>query len=205
MPATPGWLAPIEAMLARNIDASAAAAALARRLEGKALEIEASGLLRVRLQVLAGHLALIAPQGAAAPDAVISGSPAALLQLLSNRAGRAAASGAAQVRGDAEVAALFRDLFALARPDAEEELSRFLGDVPAHQLMRVANRTVSWLRNAGRTAAGNLAEYLQEESRDLVNATELGEFLSGVDALREAADRLDAKLSRLERRIQAAS
>ena len=40
-------------------------------------------------------------------------------------------------------------------------------------------------RRARRTIGENIAEYLQEEGRDLVNKTELEEFLRGVDELRE--------------------
>ena len=208
MPVTPGWLAAVESLLNRNVDASAAAGAAARRLEGKSLQMEADGLFRVRVTAMGGHLALF--RGDLTPaDAVISGSPAALLQLLTNRsgqtpAGRAAGARPAQVRGDAEAARLFRELFALARPDLEEEMSRLIGDVPAHRVMRLAMQAYSWLRKAGRTAGENLAEYLQEESRALVNKTELEEFLHGVDQARESADRIEARLTRLERRLQAA-
>jgi len=47
-----------------------------------------------------------------------------------------------------------------------------------------------------------IAEYLQEEGRDLVNKTELEEFLRGVDELRETADRIEARLGRLEQRVK---
>jgi ubiquinone biosynthesis protein UbiJ len=50
----------------------------------------------------------------------------------------------------------------------------------------------------------NIAEYLQEEGRDLVNGTELEEFLRGVDELRDAADRIGARLGRLESRLKGA-
>ncbi len=63
-------------------------------------------------------------------DALISGSPPALLQLLKGGVGRDPGRPAAQVRGDAEIANLYRELFLLARPDLEEELSRFIGDFP---------------------------------------------------------------------------
>ena len=61
---------------------------------------------------------------------------------------------------------------------------------------------MAWARKARRTAGENLAEYLQEESRDLVNACELDEFLQGVDAAREALDRIEARLARLEQRAK---
>jgi ubiquinone biosynthesis protein UbiJ len=108
----------------------------------------------------------------------------------------------AQVRGDAEIANLYRQLFAMARPDMEEELSRIVGDLAARRLSQFARQTAAWVRRARRTAGENIAEYLQEESRDLVNKTELEEFLQGVDMLRETADRVEARIARLEQRLK---
>ena len=41
-----------------------------------------------------------------------------------------------------------------------------------------------------------MAEYLQEEGRDVPTRVEVEEFLEAVDQLREAADRLEARLAR---------
>ncbi len=93
----------------------------------------------------------------------------------------------------------------LARPDPEEELSRWMGDLPARRLSLFAQRALAFARRARRTAGENIAEYLQEEGRDLVNKTELEEFLRGVDELRETADRVEARLARLEQRLKGAA
>jgi ubiquinone biosynthesis protein UbiJ len=200
MPATPAWLGSAEAVLNRNIDASTPAVELAMRLQGRSLQIEVTGLTRIRLQCAGGRLALSAGEDSPA-DATITGSPFSLLQLLAGTSG-AKGVNPAQVRGDAEVAARYRDLLMSARPDLEEELSRWVGDVPARRLARLARGARDWLRGARRTLGDNVVEYLQEESRDLVNTTELDEFLRGVDGLRESTDRIDARLSILERRLE---
>ena len=137
-------------------------------------------------------------------NATIAGSPFALLQLAAPRGGVSSKirHTPAQVRGDAEIANLYRQLFAMARPDMEEELSRIVGDLAARRLSQFARQTAAWVRRARRTAGENIAEYLQEESRDLVNKTELEEFLQGVDMLRETADRVEARIARLEQRLK---
>jgi ubiquinone biosynthesis protein UbiJ len=84
----------------------------------------------------------------------------------------------------------------------EEELSRLVGDLPARRLSLLAKRVLAWAGNARRTAGENIAEYLQEESRDLVNKTELEEFLQGVDAARETFDRVEARLALIEQRLK---
>jgi ubiquinone biosynthesis protein UbiJ len=201
MPATPAWLASAEALLNRCIDSSARAAVLARRLEGTSLQIDVDGIIRIRLSTHRGRLALLAGDDSPA-DAVISGSLPALLQLLKATAPRGAGFAAAQIRGDAEIADRYRELLALARPDPEEELSRWIGDLPARRVSQFASGALDWARRARRTAAMNIAEYLQEEGRDLVNRTELDEFLRGVDELRDTADRVGARLGRLEARLK---
>jgi ubiquinone biosynthesis accessory factor UbiJ len=105
-----------------------------------------------------------------------------------------------QIRGDAEIANLYRDLFAAARPDLEEEMSRWVGDMPARHLSLLAKSVRTWARRARRTAGENIAEYLQEEGRDLVTKTEMEEFLRGVDGVRESVDRIEARLIRIEQR-----
>jgi ubiquinone biosynthesis protein UbiJ len=107
-----------------------------------------------------------------------------------------------KISGDAEIANMYRELFAAARPDLEEELSRWIGDMPARHLSQVARSVRTWARRARRTAGENIAEYLQEEGRDLVTPVEMQEFLANVDEMREAADRIEARILILERRVK---
>jgi ubiquinone biosynthesis protein UbiJ len=204
MPATAAWLASAEALLNRCIDSSAQAAAVARRLQGTSLQIDIEGMTRIRASAHHGRLALVAGDDSAA-DAALSGSLPALLQLFKGGANRGSTTPAAQIRGDAEIANRYRELFVLARPDPEEELSRWIGDLPARRVSLFAQRAINLMQRTRRTAGENIAEYLQEEGRDLVNRTELDEFLRGVDELRETADRIEARLGRLERRLQGAA
>jgi ubiquinone biosynthesis accessory factor UbiJ len=204
MAATPAWLAAVEALLNRGVHASMRATALARRLDGTAMRLDIEGMASIRVSVVHGRLSLtgvdppLDSRACEPVDATIAGSPLALLRL----AGATGARARAAVSGDAEIANSYRELLALARPDFEEELSRLVGDVPARRLSQFALKTVGWARKARRTAGENIAEYLQEESRDLVNKPELDEFLHGVDTLRETVDRVDARIARLEQRLK---
>jgi ubiquinone biosynthesis protein UbiJ len=211
MPSTPAWLASAEAVLNRNIAASSEAKALARRLENTSLQVNVDGFTRVRAACLGGRLALLAaddasgeakPGAASPPDAVIAGSPPALLQMFKAAGPSAQTRSSVQIRGDAEIANLYRELFAAARPDLEEELSRWVGDLPARHLSQLALSVRTWARRARRTAGENIAEYLQEEGRDLVTKTEMEEFLRGVDGIRDGVDRIEARLKGLEQRVK---
>ena len=99
----------------------------------------------------------------------------------------------------------FRDLLQHSQPDFEEELSRVVGDVAAHQVANVVRNAFDWGRKAADSFSTNVAEYLQEEGRDVPSRVEVEEYLEAVDQLREATDRLDARLSRAESRARQSS
>jgi ubiquinone biosynthesis protein UbiJ len=124
----------------------------------------------------------------------------ALLALAGPRAEGAIRGGGVRIEGDAEVAQHFRELLAEAQPDFEEELSRVIGDVAARQVANFARGLLDWGRKASGSFAGSVAEFLQEEGRDLPTRTEVDEFLAGVDRVRDDAERLEARLARLEAR-----
>jgi ubiquinone biosynthesis protein UbiJ len=210
------WLAAIESLLNRGIDQSFRARAAAGRLHGTSMELRIEGLAPIRIAAFSGRLALANGAGAdtgagagagaaggAAADAVIAGPPFALLGLFARREHSSAARGSerVQVSGDAAIAARYRELLELARPDWEEELSRLIGDLPARRVSLAARAALSWARGFAGTARANVAEYLQEESRTLVSKPEVLEFLGQVDELRETADRVEARIARLERRL----
>ena len=80
----------------------------------------------------------------------------------------------------------------------EEELARVLGDVAARQVANIARGFLDWGRKAASSLTTNVVEFLQEEGRDVPTRVEVEEFLEGVDHLRDDADRLEARLARLE-------
>jgi ubiquinone biosynthesis protein UbiJ len=101
------------------------------------------------------------------------------------------------------VAQRFRELLAEAQPEFEEELARVFGDVAARRLANFARGLLDWGRKASDSLTGSMVEYLQEEGRDLPTPTEVEEFLADVDRLRDDAERLEARLARLESRSPA--
>jgi ubiquinone biosynthesis protein UbiJ len=133
-------------------------------------------------------------------DATLAGGPLSLLALAGESPDAVLQRGEVAIGGDAELAQKFRELARLLRPDLEEELSLLLGDVPAHQLGRLARLGLNWSRKAAGTTLANLAEYLGHERADLVPRNEGEQFLRGVDAVREGVDRLGARIELLARR-----
>lgn len=192
-------LRPLQSLLNRNIGGSSRAQALLDHVAGKSLEIRiATTPFRIRIEA-AGDRIEIGRGGDASADAMIEGTPLSLARLAAPDPAQSFKSGGLQISGDAEVAQDFRKLFAAAQPDFEEELSRITGDVFAHHLARLARGALQFGLKARDTFAQNVAEYLTEEGRDVPARPEVEAFLAGVDEVREATDRLEARLERLER------
>jgi len=192
-------------LLNRNIADSRKAQALCRQLDGRVVSLTVEGTPLAFFFRAEGGRVSLAPNHDGATDASLSGTPIALLALAGPRAEGALRGGGVRIEGDAEVAQKFRELLEQARPDFEEELARVIGDVAARQVANLARGFLDWGRKAGGSLATNVAEYLQEEGRDLPTRTEVEEFLAGVDRLRDDADRLEARLARLETRGRAAA
>ncbi len=191
-------LRPLENMLNRNIGMSTPARELARELDGRRVVIRSAEIdLNISFE-FSDEVAVLSTASHEGADCVIEGSLLTLLRLTGKDPEAAFRDGSANIQGDALVGKSFRQLLKFARPDWEEELSRVLGDVPAHQLARGIRQLFGWGERSTQAMAQNAAEFLQEESRDLPSSAEAGHFMSEVDELREQADRLDARLKKLE-------
>jgi ubiquinone biosynthesis protein UbiJ len=192
-------LRPLESLLNRNIAGSSRARALLAQVAGKSLVIKVAATpFRVRIEAAADRIAIGSGNDTPA-DATIEGTPLSLARLAAKDSTQAFRSGGLQISGDAEIAQGFQKLFAAAQPDLEEELSRVTGDAFAHHLANLAQGALRFGIKTRDTFMQNVAEYLTEEGRDVPAKFELDEFLTGVDAVREATDRLEARIEQLER------
>lgn len=192
-------LRPLTRLLNRNIGEVTPARELCRQLDGKVVAV------RVRDTGLAMYFCIdnetieLKPDSAQEPDVVITGSLVTLAGLAGTDADVAAVRrGALDVTGDAYTAQAFQQLLQYAKPDPEEELSRFIGDAAAHRAGAFARGLRDWATGARDTLGSNVREYLQEESRELPSRYEVERFGRDVDALRDAVARLEARINRLE-------
>ncbi len=129
-----------------------------------------------------------------APDTTISGTPLALLAMAVPD-WRAPGSGV-RIEGDAGTGQAFEKLLKQLDPDWEAMFVERFGPVVGHQLWRMLTNARAGARQAARTATDQTARFLREESGLLVTPEEMDSFVQGVDELREAADRLEARLRR---------
>ena len=83
------------------------------------------------------------------------------------------------------------------RWDAEEDLSRVVGDIAAHRIVGGAQQFVAWQQDAARKLAGNLAEYFTEEDPLIARRDEIAAFVADVGTLRDDIARLEKRVARL--------
>jgi ubiquinone biosynthesis accessory factor UbiJ len=102
-----------------------------------------------------------------------------------------------EVRGNPRLAT---EVLALLRHldwDAEEDLSRLVGDVAAHRIGQAGRDLAAWQADATRRLAASLADYAAQEKGWLVHRSELEEFAEVLGRLREQTQGIDARVRRL--------
>lgn len=85
------------------------------------------------------------------------------------------------------------------RWDAEEDLSRLVGDIAAHRIVGGAQQFIAWQQDAAKKLAGNLAEYFTEEQPLIARRDQVAMFAAEVNALRDDVARLEKRIARLAR------
>jgi len=173
-------------------------AALAK-LEGKRVELVVEAPpLAMAITVREGRLRVGPADAASEPDLGLRATLGGLLaQLPFARTGAGQAAGKLRINGDADRARTLQQLAQGFDPDWDKPFADALGPVIGPQVSRVLREGL----RAGGKLAGDLArdaaEYVTEESRDVVAKAELAAFHDDVDALRDRAERLMARVARL--------
>ncbi len=190
-----------ELALNRLLGLEPSALAACGELSGRSLALQATDLgWTFVVEPHAGGVRVLA-EAPTAPDVTVSASSLRLLRL----AGAAAGGGTAelpaglQVDGDTDLLRRFQAILARVGFDPEELAARVVGDGAAHRLVGGLRGLLGWGRHAGVRLSQDTAEYLSEETGDLARGGDIADWMDQVDALRDAADRLEARLALLER------
>lgn len=122
--------------------------------------------------------------------------PAAALARLAGE--REALLAELHIAGNAEFAAAVQFVARNLRWDAEDDLARVLGDIPARRLAQGASALIDWQRDAARRLAENVREYLTEENPTIATRSTLERFAAEVAEAAAALERLEARVAALE-------
>ena len=106
------------------------------------------------------------------------------------------------MEGDSRLGQRFRRIMEEIDIDWEDIASRYIGDVAAHQMGKLARQSRQWGSDAADTLGKDFAEYFQEEQPELAKKEPVEEFMRAVDTLRADTDRLQKRLERLQQQLQ---
>lgn len=102
------------------------------------------------------------------------------------------------IEGDAPLAQIISELVAKLRWDAEEDLSRWIGDIAARRVSTTARSVINGVQQSHRKAAENVAEYWLEEDPQLIRPRHVEELAAALRVLRDDLARLEKRVERLE-------
>ena len=200
VPAGRALEAALDRALALDPETRAALAALDGRSVDLALE---SPPLALRLTVDGERLRVGPVDAGAEADLGVRATLGAVLAQLPrllpgvNRGDDAPPVGRMRISGDADLARRLQRLAERFDPDWQQPFAAVFGDVVGVQVANAFAAGLRHARDAGRELAETAAEYLTEESRDVVSRAELDAFHDDVDTLRDDAARLAARIARL--------
>ena len=158
---------------------------------GETVELRAPPFPALRLAIAAGGPV---QAGEGEPRLVMTHKPefpAALAR------GEEHAMRAVAVEGNAKLAAEILVLARHLRWDAEEALSRLVGDIAARRIADAGRAFAAWHVDAARRFTGALADYATDERQILVRRTQLEELGESLARLRDGIARLEKRIERL--------
>lgn len=103
---------------------------------------------------------------------------------------------AVEVTGNARLAEAVMALVRHLRWDYEEDLARIFGDVVAHRMGEALRALAAWAPDTAQRLAESFAGYVTDEAKLLLGRPEFERFAAGVSELRDAVERLEARMRR---------
>ena len=103
-------------------------------------------------------------------------------------------NGNISIEGDLELANQVSQVLKKIEWDVEEDLSRYIGDIPAIQTTMILKKIVASSQKNIKNITGALLEYWQEENKILTKKRNVEIFYSEVDKIVEDTERLEARI-----------
>lgn len=153
-----------------------------------------AGVAAIRLKVAADGM--VQPAGPDEPATVTIRAKLTDLPLIAQN--REHAFSYVQIEGDADFANTVSQLVETLRWEVEEDLARWIGDIPATRVTSGMRAMAGTARATQQKLAENVAEYLLEENPMLVRPRAVEEFAADVVTLRDDVERLAKRIEKLK-------
>jgi ubiquinone biosynthesis protein UbiJ len=193
----------IEAALNRLLALDPDALAELSSLEGRRVQLTMEApAVALEVVVRDGRLAVGPADAAVEPDLAVRGTLGGLLaQLPFLRSHASTGVGKVKIAGDADLARRLQRLAERYDPDWNLPFTDVFGDVLGVQIATGVRATLRAGRDGAAALARQGAEFLTEESRDVIGRAELDAHLDDVDTLRDRVERLASRMRNLERKL----
>ena len=192
----------LEAALNRALALDPATLDALRMLDGQRVTVAVERpQLALQVTVVGDRLVVGPVENDSEPHLSVRSTLSALVaQLPMFRRDDAPPVGRLRVAGDAELARRLQRLAGQFDPDWQRPFAAVFGDVMGVQIANAMAGALRQARDLSRDFAQTAAEYVTEESRDVVGRDELNAFHDDVDSLRDDVERLSARVARLSPR-----
>jgi ubiquinone biosynthesis protein UbiJ len=168
------------------------------RLAGQVIAIEFEGIERTLYLVPGAHGVHFRARCEGEARVRVRGRPADYATLARCRLqGVPIPAGCIEIVGDLGAAQQVQAIIGGLDIDWEEMLARACGDIAGHQLARAARGAWRWFGRMREDLAANLSEYARYETEVVPERVHVDRFNAEVDDLRDAAERLEARIARL--------
>lgn len=167
-------------------------------LNGKIIRLEIQKW-RTNLYVIPNQQGItLAHQLEEAEDVLISGTPEDLFRVARAKGDSAALfENQVEISGDIQTGETLRDIFRNIDIDWEYQLSGYVGEAVAYQLIRFGEGIERSRKRFHNLINSKAKTFLQPETSTLPTTKEFVAFCDSVSELRNAVDRLEARIRRL--------
>lgn len=195
-------LAALETAVNRALELDQATCAALAELDGRVFHVElTSPDMDIYLLPTAEGIALRSVYEGVV-DTHVRGSISDFVELLAaSDAPSALINGEIRLTGDSAPLLRLQAILHELDPDLEAPLARLIGDVPAHEIGRLARASRRGAAHALRSLARQGREYIVEEAELVVPRPRVDALLDDIDEVAAATDRLAARVERLRVRI----
>lgn len=131
-------------------------------------------------------------------DATIQGNRAAFISFALNKDIHKALKAGLSLEGDMETLQIIQEWFRALDIDWEEILSKATGDALANPIANLIKGIAKKQRQFFEDTLQSASEYLKEESKLFPAKIEAEDFMNDIDILRADADRLEARILKLQ-------
>jgi ubiquinone biosynthesis protein UbiJ len=174
-------------------------------LYGSIIEIELTGIgLRIYLRTDSkGIICQGSLEGE--PDCVIKGTPIGLMKMSLGEKGtqtKGLFSGEVEISGDIQLGQKMNQVLDSIDIDWEEHLSHITGDVVAYRVGQVFKQSFAWMQESTQQMRDNVRDYFIYESEDVPHPTEVNQFVTQIDTLRDDVARAEARLQEIVQKMK---